>query len=254
MGRKILIMGLPGAGKTTLARALAPLLSAVVFNADDVRRVISPGLGFSVEDRIEHARRMGWLCDRVVEAGGTAIADFICPTEQTREGFGEAYVIWVDRIVESRFPDTDALFEAPDADLVVTGSGSPQYWAAVAYSNLVPTFDARRPTALFVGRWQPFHDGHRKLVEEGLNRIGQACIAVRDTHGLPGNPLSFHTVKQRIEEVLARHVGRFVIVPMPNIAGIFYGRSVGYRVERIVLDADTEAISATQIRAAIDAR
>ena len=61
---KILILGLPGAGKTTLASALAPLLNAVVFNADAVRENLSRDLGFSHADRIEHARRMGWMCDR----------------------------------------------------------------------------------------------------------------------------------------------------------------------------------------------
>ena len=66
---KILILGLPGAGKTTLASALAPLLNAVVFNADAVRENLSRDLGFSHADRIEHARRMGWMCDRVVEGG-----------------------------------------------------------------------------------------------------------------------------------------------------------------------------------------
>jgi Adenylylsulphate kinase len=73
-GSKILIMGLPGAGKTTLATALAPLLNAVVFNADAVRANLSRDLGFTHADRIEHARRMGWMCDRVVEAGGTVVA------------------------------------------------------------------------------------------------------------------------------------------------------------------------------------
>src|SRR5215469_17362559 len=106
MKRKILIMGLPGAGKTTLATSLAPLLNAVVFNADAVRANLSRDLTFSLQDRIEHARRMGWMCDRVVEAGGTVIADFICPTPATREAFGVAFVIWVDRIRESRFDDT----------------------------------------------------------------------------------------------------------------------------------------------------
>jgi adenylylsulfate kinase-like enzyme len=57
--RKILIMGLPGAGKTTLANALAPLLNAVVFNADAVRANLSRDLGFTHSDRVEHARRMG---------------------------------------------------------------------------------------------------------------------------------------------------------------------------------------------------
>ena len=61
MATKILIMGLPGAGKTTLAQHLAPPLNAVHFNADAVRANINKDLGFSLEDRIEQARRMGWI-------------------------------------------------------------------------------------------------------------------------------------------------------------------------------------------------
>ena len=114
MHRKILIMGLPGAGKTTLANALAPLLNAVVFNADAVRANLSRDLGFSHQDRVEHARRMGWMCDRVVEAGGTAIADFICPTPETRMAFGDAFKIWLDRIDTGRFEDTNRMFIHPD--------------------------------------------------------------------------------------------------------------------------------------------
>ena len=102
-------MGLPGAGKTTLANALSPVLNAVVFNADAVRANLSRDLGFSPVDRIEHARRMGWMCDRVVEAGGTVIADFICPTMDTRAVFGDAFTIWVDRIKRGRFEDTNRI-------------------------------------------------------------------------------------------------------------------------------------------------
>lgn len=248
--RKILIMGLPGAGKTTLAMALAPLLNAVVFNADAVRANLSRDLGFSHDDRIEHARRMGWMCDRVVEAGGTVIADFICPTEVTREAFGSAFIIWVDRIAEGRFADTNRMFVSPQRfDLRVTAEGAPQYWAEQALMRLRPAFDPQKPTALFLGRYQPFHPGHQRLIEEGLRRIGQVCIAVRDTHGIDAkNPLPFFAVKQRIEAALAAYAGRFVIVPVPNITNVFYGRDVGYTVERIVLDEDTEAISATQMR------
>ena len=90
MKRKILVMGLPGAGKTTLSKVLAPRLNAVHFNADDVRANVNKDLGFSESDRIEHARRMGWLCDQVIKTGCFALADFICPTPQTRrtEGLG----------------------------------------------------------------------------------------------------------------------------------------------------------------------
>jgi len=75
MKRKILVMGLPGAGKTTLSKALSPRLNAVHFNADAIRANINRDLGFSESDRIEQARRMGWLCDQVVHVGCYAIAD-----------------------------------------------------------------------------------------------------------------------------------------------------------------------------------
>ena len=75
------------------------------------------------------------------------------------------------------------------------------------------------------------------------------CIAIRDTHGIDDkNPLPFFAVKQRIEAALSAYAGRFVIVPLPNITNVFYGRDVGYAVERIVLDEATEAISATNVR------
>jgi hypothetical protein len=123
-------MGLPGAGKTTLARAIAPMLGAVTFNADEVRANVSKDLGFSLADRIEHARRMGWLCDRVVEAGGVALADFVCPTPETRRAFGEAFVVFVDRIEAGRFADTNRLFSKPECwDVRIDSDGSAQFWA-----------------------------------------------------------------------------------------------------------------------------
>jgi cytidyltransferase-like protein len=250
MSRKILVMGLPGAGKTALTNALAPLLNAVVFNADAVRTNLSRELGFSHEDRVEHARRMGWMCDRVVEAGGTVIADFICPTPETRAVFGEAFVIWVDRIDAGRFEDTNRMFVAPDRfDIRVTTNGTPQYWAEYSLMKVRPPFDPQKPTALFVGRYQPFHTGHQRLIEEGLRRVGQVCIAVRDTHGIDiRNPLPYFTVKQRIEATLSAYAGRFVVVALPNITNVFYGRDVGYAIERIVLDETIEEISATKMR------
>lgn len=128
--KKILIMGLPGAGKTTLAKALRPLLDAVYFNADDVRANISRDLGFAPADRVEQARRMGWLCERVVEAGHFAIADFICPTPETRAAFGAAFVVWVDRIKAGRYADTNQIFMPPDRyDIRVAPDGTPQDWA-----------------------------------------------------------------------------------------------------------------------------
>jgi cytidyltransferase-like protein len=243
-------MGLSGAGKTTLSTILARRLNGVHFNADAVRSEINKDLGFSIEDRLEQARRMGWLCDQVVKASTYAIADFICPTHETRAAFGPAFTIWVDRTQESRFKDTDQLFEPPDRfDVRVTAEGTPEYWAEEIVSRLRPTFDPKRPTALFVGRYQPFHEGHKALIEEGLRRVGQVCIAVRDTHGMGDrDPYRFEQVKERIEVALQAHAGRFVVVQLPNIASIFYGRDAGYTIERLSLPDEIEQISATEQR------
>lgn len=145
VSRKILVMGLPGSGKTTLAKLLVQRLNAVHFNADEVRLHVNKDLGYSVEDRIEQARRMGWLCDRVTDAGNVAVADFICPTPDTRAAFGDAFVVWVDRIRKSRFEDTDRLFVPPDRyEIRVTASGTPEYWAEQIARRLRPYAEADR--------------------------------------------------------------------------------------------------------------
>ncbi len=130
MTKKILVMGLPGAGKTTLSRVLAPMLGAVWFNANEVRANVNKDLGFSPEDRVEQARRMGWLCDRVTRSGIMAMADFVCPTPEARAAFGPDFVIWVDRIEEGRFADTNRLFVPPtEYHVRVLRDGSPTLWA-----------------------------------------------------------------------------------------------------------------------------
>lgn len=252
--RKILVCGQAGAGKTTLAKALAPRIGGCHFEADEVRKHINKHLGFSLEDRIQQARSMGWMCDQVVQGGGIAIADFICPTVETREAFiegGPAVTVWVDRIQIGRFADTNKLFKGPLAwDVRVEAEGTPEYWAEQVAKLVRPSFDPKLPTALFLGRFQPFHISHKALIIEGIERVGQACIAVRDTGGTDAkNPFYFEYVKSRIETGLREYEGRFIVVPLPNITNIFYGRDVGYAIERIDLDATLQAVSATDARA-----
>jgi len=112
---KVLIMGLPGSGKTTLAIYLATLLNAVHWNADEVRANINTHLGFSMQDRLEQARRIGWLSEQVSNAGYIAVADFVCPSISTRQLFNADYTVFMNTIKHSRFEDTNAIFEPPIA-------------------------------------------------------------------------------------------------------------------------------------------
>ena len=111
-------------------------------------------------------------------------------------------------------------------------------------------WDNKKPTAQMLGRWQPFHDGHYKLFKEIIKKTGQVCIQIRDVQGVDYNPFDFETVRKNIEERLnPEFKGQFKIMLVPNITNICYGRGVGYKIEEIVLDEETQKISATKIRA-----
>jgi len=109
---KILVMGLPGSGKTYLAQRLQPLLRAAWYNADKLREMASDS-DFSKEGRIRQSLRMRAFADFESKQGRTVICDFICPTKETRKNFAPDVVIWLDTIKEGRFEDTNALFEEP---------------------------------------------------------------------------------------------------------------------------------------------
>lgn len=109
---KILIMGLPGSGKTTLAKPLAELLGGVHLNADAIREHYHDW-DFTPEGRMRQALRMRYLADGAVMAGKIAIADFVCPTEQARMEFNPDFTVWMDTIDEGRFEDTNKMFVHP---------------------------------------------------------------------------------------------------------------------------------------------
>jgi len=109
----ILIMGLPGAGKTTLADELAPLINAERLNADQVRKAANDW-DFSPEGRKRQAKRMADLASKLKGEKRYVVADFICPTPEARSLFPADYVIWVDTIKAGRFEDTNQMFVKPE--------------------------------------------------------------------------------------------------------------------------------------------
>ena len=109
---KILIMGLPGSGKTYLAERLQPLLNAAWYNADVVRNMANDW-DFSSEGRIRQTMRMKTFADFEKENNRVIICDFVCPTRETRKNFNPDITIWMNTITEGRFEDTNKMFEKP---------------------------------------------------------------------------------------------------------------------------------------------
>ena len=127
-------------------------------------------------------------------------------------------------------------------------------------------FDSKKPTTQMLGRWQPWHDGHTALFKKALLETGQVCIMVRDVGGIVGldagggrtvaqddNPFDFLTVKENIIRGLAMegftYNEDYVIMEVPNIVDISYGRGVGYTFTQHDLGEEIHNISATKIRA-----
>ena len=126
-------------------------------------------------------------------------------------------------------------------------------------------FDWKKPTTQMLGRWQPWHDGHTALFKKALLETGQVCIMIRDVGGIVGsdagagrtakqndNPFDFETVKNNIIDALGKKGFIFnkdyVIMLVPNIVDISYGRGVGYTFTQHDLGEDVHNISATKIR------
>ena len=131
----ILVMGLPGAGKTTLANELAPLLKAKRVNADEIRKAANDW-DFSEEGRIRQSKRMAENAIKLKNEGNYVIADFICPTPKARNLFPADIIIWVDTIKEGRFDDTNQMFIKPEKyDFHVTSQNA-KLWASKIIKEL----------------------------------------------------------------------------------------------------------------------
>jgi len=131
----ILIMGLPGAGKTTLANELAKLIKSKRLNADEIRKAANDW-DFSEEGRTRQSKRMAEVALKLKNEGNNVIADFICPTPEARKLFPADYIVWVDTIKEGRFEDTNQMFVKPEKfDFHVTTQDA-KVWAPKIFEDL----------------------------------------------------------------------------------------------------------------------
>ena len=273
--KKILIMGLPGAGKTFMAEALKKRLEASTdipleklanceaaptwyrptvkwFNADEVRKTYNDW-DFSKEGRIRQSLRMAEFA--LKSHADYVICDFVAPLPEMRHNFKADWVIWMDTIDEGRYEDTNKAFVAPDVyDFRITEKDAAK-WSDFIADHILndrrrPRFDWRKETVQMLGRWQPWHPGHRKLFERAIAKTGQVVIQIRDCQGWNGsNPFAAEQVKDFIRRDLdPLYQGQYEIQLVPNIVNITYGRDVGYKIEQEVFDDATHSISATKIR------
>lgn len=279
------LTGLPAAGKTTIAGALQAELEkrgrvVTMLDGDGaMRQILSTGLGFSKEDRNMNVRRAGFVAGEIVRHGGAVICALVSPYADDRamvrkmvgNTFVEVYVHTPLPVCETRDPKglyrraragelmhmtgLDDPYEAPDPEVLnlkIDGDGPVDNNVEIITSYLEERGlleQVGQPAALMIGRYQPWHDGHRALFTQALEMEGYVVIGVRETHGLGGkNPFTFAQVKARIEQSLSAFVGSFEIRRLPNITNVVYGRDVGYRITRVNLEPEIEGISATQIR------
>lgn len=271
-------MGLPGSGKTYLATALKQYLetnSSIKtmpwfrtvnmehtpvtyhsqvdwFNADEIRKRYNDW-DFSKEGRIRQSLRMAEFALKCT--GDYVICDFVAPLPEQRFNFKADWTVWMDTIDAGRYEDTNQAFVIPDVyDFRITEQNA-EKWAEFIGDHILanrrrPVFNWQKETVQMLGRWQPWHEGHRALFERAIAKTGQVVIQVRDCQGWQGsNPFAIDQVKNNIRRDLDPvYQGQYEIQVVPNIVNITYGRDVGYRIEQETFDQATHDISATAIR------
>lgn len=257
MTTKILIMGLPGSGKTTLAQKVRNQLftenrTVLWVNADEVRKLHNDW-DFSSEGRIRQSLRMRDLANASID--DYVICDFVAPLVEMRDNFDADWTVWVDTIDSGRFEDTNKAFIPPTQyDFRITEQNA-EVWSEYIVDRIMnnvlrPKFEWRKETVQMLGRWQPWHQGHRALFERLLERTGQVVIQIRDCQGWnDSNPFDLDQVMNNIRRDLdPLYQGQYLIQIVPNIMHIGWGRGVGYTSGEETFDESITSISGTSIR------
>jgi adenylylsulfate kinase len=267
-GETTWLFGLPCSGKTTLAKGLIGP-KTVHLDGDYLRDTLNTDLGFSKEDRTENLRRAAGIAQGLNEQGFDVVAAFITPYESQREMIRETvntvafiHVMAPIDVCEERdvkgmyeqaregeianFTGVDAPFEEPAQEEGVlevrTATHSKKENLTKINTELNHKSD---PTHVFLGRWQPLHDGHRTIIDSAADNGKEVVVAIRDTELSEKNPFTAQERKELIEDVYSDYQNVTTMI-VPNIDTVAIGREVGYSI--VSVPQEVAEISGTETR------
>jgi len=261
------LTGLPCSGKTTIAKELARHTNAEILDGDDIRKIANNN-DFTEEGRRKHMLAVAEFANLLSKYTNVIVA-LVSPIKSIREeiknkypNLTEIYVMCDLEECKRRdvkgmyakalngeikdFTGIDAPYEEPD----LIGKNKSTFVDAetLDVEQCVDIILSRhyqpKKYSLFIGRWQPLHDGHKALFDVIRKEGKNILVGIRDTQIDENNPLS---VSERVA-MIQKELPHVDITVIPDIEEIVIGRKVGYNIREVKLDKDTEAISATEIR------
>lgn len=268
-GLVVWLFGLPCSGKTTLAKRIAEDLGDFVhLDGDDIRKGLSSDLGFSQVSREENLRRVSHVAKILSDNGINVVCSFITPLENQRRVIerivgNKLFWVYVDAplpVCQKRdvkglyekakkgeieeFTGFTSAFEPPtNVDVVVdTSERSVDECVMDIYEEL----NKKRARVFYIGRWQPFHTGHRYIIQDALNKGKSVLIGIRDMLPSKDNPFPARVVKSVIDDWYKGEDVETII--LPNISAVAYGRKVGYDVYEVEVPPEIAKISGTELR------
>ena len=276
MAKVFWLTGLSGSGKTTIAKEMEKNFSdCVLLDGDIIRNGLCSDLGFSVEDRNENIRRIAEVAKLFYDSGKDVIVSFISPLREQREFArslipdGDFVEIWVATPLEvcekrdvkglyklaragaiKEFTGIDSLYESPEnseyvIDCADSSDGRTPEILAEDITRLC-LLDCKREHHVFIGRWAPFHKGHFEIIRQVHEEDPRpVLVLVRDT-AFDDFPASVR--KKMVEGGLEAMGIDAVVMIIPDINSVNYGRKVGYKVREVEVNEEVQKISGTAIR------
>jgi adenylylsulfate kinase len=257
------LTGLPCSGKTTIAKELAKNIHAEILDGDDIRKIIKNN-DFSFEGRKNHMMSVAEFAS-ILSKYNNVVVSLVSPIKSVRDEIKKKYPnlaeVYVYADLETckkrdtkgmyklaaegkikNFTGVDDAYEEPDNSTTKVDTTKESLQDCV--KKIMEKHHSPQKYSLFIGRWQPLHQGHLAIFDKMRKENRKILIGIRNTGLDEQNPYS---VQERIE-MIKKQVPDAEAVVLPDIEAVCYGRKVGYEIKEIKVGEELESISATKIR------